>query len=126
MANTTIFHSRKIERLFNDAFIVCLALDIMLMDDLNADLVLPTYYRYENEYTDATNRFAPIRQVLSKSDLAFFQTLVQRGHTVHFATKPSLREWLKREVMLTDCDLHALNQLNFGAAQRNRWERILK
>ncbi len=113
---TSLFHKQRLERCFNDMLIRTIGVEILLGGELDGELILPTYYRYENEYTDNKYRFAEIRQVLTKSDLLFFQDLVRRGGTMIFESLAKLKEWLRQEIGCSHCDLDPLdsNTINWN------------
>lgn len=107
---TDLFTRKKLERHFNDALMRVIAVEILLGGELSAELVLPTYFRYKNEYTtDDMHRAAEIQQVLTKRDLLFFQDLVIRGSQIIFPSLASLKQWIKDETKCEWCDLDSID-----------------
>ncbi|MDR1673230.1 MAG: hypothetical protein LBS09_07215 [Bacteroidales bacterium] len=110
---TSVFHyAAKEERRFEASLLLEIAICILAGDRFNPDLVLPTYFWYNNEYSSDGCRFAPIKQVISKKDIAVISQFIIDSHAISFAEWSDFRNYIKRFFSLREGDMFSIDRLD--------------
>jgi hypothetical protein len=109
---TSVFHyKQKEERCFEGWLLAEIAICILTGDRFNPDLVLPTYFWYNNEYASYRHRNAPIKQVISQKDINAISQFITSSHAISFDDFWHLREHIKQFFSLKEGNMFSLDRL---------------
>jgi hypothetical protein len=109
---TSVFHyKQKEERVFEEWLLAEIAICILTGSQLNPDLVLPTYFWYNNEYTSYRCRNAPIKQVISQKDINTISQFIINSHAISFDDFWHFRNHVKQFFSLKEGNMFSIDRL---------------
>jgi hypothetical protein len=116
---TSVFHyAQKEERCFEEWLLAETAICILTGSQLNPDMILPTYFSYDNEYCTRAPKyntsgckFAPIKQVISQRDINTISQFIISSHAISFDDFWHFRGYIKQFFSLKEGNMFSIDRL---------------
>lgn len=115
MSKFSFIRNSANNRVFCDALIRYIAVEIVLSGVVETNMLLSSYSKYD--YEIRTGRcggynFKTIEENLSKSDLTELKKIVKEGYEKEVSNFQELRNYLTDKLEIDDDYLHCLNDMN--------------